>query len=107
MSDSNSVTKITSEQALRDLVKTQPIVVVDFYADWCGPCKVAAPKFAELASKYTKAKFVSLNVDELQETASNMGIKSIPTFIIYKDGMPAHRVVGGNIPEVDRIIASM
>ncbi|MCJ7827869.1 thioredoxin [Patescibacteria group bacterium] len=73
---------------------TQP-VMVDFFAEWCGPCKMAAPVIEELAKEYQgKVKVVKLNVDEGRETSAKYGVMSIPTVIVFKDGQEADRLVG-------------
>ncbi len=70
-------------------------VLVDFYADWCGPCKMVAPIVAELADEYTgKIKVGKLNVDEASETASKYRVMSIPTLMIFKNGTAVDTVVG-------------
>jgi|SRR3989344_1667428 len=61
-------------------------VVVDFYALWCGPCKIMAPVFEKVASKVSSVKFAKLNVDGAQEIAQHYGIVSIPTTVVFKDG---------------------
>ncbi len=65
------------------------IVLVDFYADWCGPCKMLAPILETLASKHSKVKVLKVNVDEEQELAMKYSIMAIPTLIVYKDGKQA------------------
>ncbi|MQG88496.1 MAG: thioredoxin [SAR202 cluster bacterium] len=70
-------------------------VLVDFWADWCGPCKMIAPVVEELAGEYDgKAKFVKLNVDYNPETSAKYGVRSIPTLLIFKGGAPVGQVVG-------------
>jgi thioredoxin 1 len=70
-------------------------VAVDFYADWCGPCKMMAPVFAELAEEYEgRVTFAKLNVDESHETAMANQVMSIPTVIFLKDGEVRDRVTG-------------
>ena len=71
------------------------IVVVDFYADWCGPCKMMAPVFAEAMADYEgRAVFAKVNVDESKEVAIKHNIMSIPTLLFFKDGELAERLVG-------------
>jgi thioredoxin 1 len=70
-------------------------VLVDFYADWCGPCKMIAPIVAELAGEYEGVfKIGKLNVDQEQDTAEKYKVMSIPTLIIYKNGEAVDKVVG-------------
>lgn len=70
-------------------------VLVDFYADWCGPCKMMAPVVEELAKEYEgRAKFVKINVDESPETRDKYNIMSIPTFILFRNGAVAHTEIG-------------
>jgi len=70
-------------------------VLVDFWADWCGPCKMIAPVVEELAEEYDgKFNFTKVDVDANPETATNFGIRSIPTLLIFKDGKVADQIVG-------------
>jgi len=77
-----------------DIINSNEIVVVDFYADWCRPCKIMEPIIEELANKYQNIIFGKINVDEEIELSQNFNIMSIPTFIIFKKGKPVHKIIG-------------
>lgn len=69
-------------------------VLVDFYADWCGPCKMLTPVIDEIAAEHPEVKIVKLNVDNAPEIASRYSVMSIPTLIVFKNGQPAGQSVG-------------
>lgn len=70
-------------------------LLVDFWAEWCGPCKMIAPILEEIAAERpTKMKLAKLNIDENLDTARRFEVMSIPTLILFKDGKPMHRIVG-------------
>lgn len=74
------------------------VVFVDFYADWCGPCKIMSPILEELATEMTDVKFVKVDVDAEMELSQRYGVMSIPTFVVFKDG----KQVGGFIGARDK-----
>ena len=78
-----------------DVIKSDIPVIVDFFATWCGPCKMIAPILDQLADEFNgKAKIVKLDVDQSKEVAIQYGVKSVPTLVFFKDGEIADKVVG-------------
>jgi thioredoxin 1 len=67
---------------------------VDFWAPWCGPCRVIAPSLEEIAGEREDLRIVKLNVDDNQVTAARYDVMSIPTLILFKNGEPAHKIIG-------------
>lgn len=87
--------KLSSENFEKEVIKSEQPVLIDFYADWCGPCKMMAPIVEELAKDLQgKVKVGKINVDENQELSMEYGIMSIPTVIIFKEGKEFKRFVG-------------
>ena len=79
----------------RLVLKSELVTVVDFYADWCGPCRLVGPVIEGLSSSYDgKVKFVKVDVDSNQRLAARYGIQSIPTVMVFRNGMVADRIVG-------------
>ncbi|MFC1584935.1 thioredoxin [Fibrobacterota bacterium] len=90
-----NITALTDSNFNQEVLQQTGVVLVDFWAPWCGPCKMIAPIVEEIAGEYAgKIKVGKLNTDEAPQTAANFGIRSIPTLIIYKDGKPAEQIVG-------------
>lgn len=80
-----------------EVINSNKPVAVDFWAAWCGPCRMLAPVFEELSGEYDgKVKFCKVNIDEQGALAAQYGVVSIPTVIIFKDGKEAKRIVGAH-----------
>ena len=87
--------KLNSENFESEVLNANEKVLVDFYADWCGPCKMMAPVIEELAEELQeKAKVGKINVDESTDTATQYDVMSIPTIIIFKNGKEVKRFIG-------------
>ena len=87
-------TSVTDDQFPTEVLGADSPVLVDFWAEWCGPCKMVGPIVDEIADEQASIKVMKLNVDENPETARKYGVMSIPTLLVFKDGEPAKRIVG-------------
>lgn len=87
--------EVTDQTFDRDVLQSSEPVLVDFWAPWCGPCRMVAPIVEELAEEYAgRVKFVKLNTDENPTTAARYGIRSIPTLLVFKNGQPVGQIIG-------------
>lgn len=89
-----SVIKLNSENFNQEIMMHTGVALVDFYADWCGPCKMVSPIVDEIAEEYSSIKVGKINVDESPELAVSFGVVSIPTLVVMKDGKEQSRIVG-------------
>ncbi len=89
-----SVLKITSENFESEVINSKEPVMIDFFANWCGPCKMMSPVIDEIAEELQNIKVGKINVDENQDLAMKYNVMSIPTIVIIKDGKEIKRFVG-------------
>lgn len=83
------------DELLQELLAEEPLLFVDFYADWCGPCKAVAPVVERAAREYRgRVTFGKLNIDGSRRAAARFGVRSIPTLILFRDGKQVSRVQG-------------
>jgi len=90
--------EVTDKNFESEIIKAGKPAIVDFWAPWCGPCRVMAPAFEALAAKNPDVKFAKINVDENNETANKYRVASIPTVLFFKDGIIKDMSVGA-VPE--------
>jgi len=92
---SDDIKHVTDASYQQDVLEADSPVLVDFWAPWCGPCRMIAPVVEELAKEYSgKVTFAKMNTDENPDTPGNLGIRGIPTLILYLNGEEADRMVG-------------
>ena len=103
---SDLVTEVSDSSFELDVLKSEKPVLVDFWAEWCAPCRMLAPTVDAVAEKYSaNARVVKLNVDDNPAVSQRYGIKGIPTLILFKAGREEERVVGATSKEaISRII---
>lgn len=91
---SETISHVTDATFQNDVLDAKGPVVVDFWAPWCGPCRMLAPVLEALADEYEDVAFIKMNTDEHPMTPAKLGIRGIPTLIFYVDGEEADRMVG-------------
>jgi thioredoxin 1 len=95
MADGKNLVNVTDDSFQKDVLEAEIPTAVDFWATWCGPCRMIGPLFEELSNEYVgKVKFAKVNVDENPKTPSNFGVRGIPTVIMFKGGKAVDQVVG-------------
>ena len=88
------ITTVTDSNFQAEVLESDVPVLVDFWAPWCGPCRVIAPSLEEINEEQDNLRVVKLNVDDNQQTAARYDVMSIPTLIVFKDGEVATRIIG-------------
>ncbi|HET8673656.1 MAG TPA: thioredoxin [Thermoleophilaceae bacterium] len=89
-----NITDVTDDNFQAEVLESEHPVLVDFWAPWCGPCRIIAPSLEELNEEIENFRVVKLNVDDNQQTAAQYEVMSIPTLIVFKNGQPAKKIIG-------------
>lgn len=103
---SGNINIFSDENFENEVLNSETPVLVDFWAPWCGPCRIIAPVVEEISETYEgKLKVGKLNVDDNQKTSMKFGIRSIPTLLVFKDGEVAEQIIGA-VPktEIERVV---
>lgn len=100
------VKQITSVSEFDSAIAVDKLVVVDFFATWCGPCKMIAPMIEKFAAEYSTADFYKLDVDDLPEVAQKNEVSAMPTLVLFKNGKEVAKVVGANPAAIKQAIAN-
>jgi thioredoxin 1 len=88
------ITEVTDANFQAEVIESETPVLVDFWAPWCGPCRLVAPVLEEINAERDDLRVVKLNTDDNPHTAANYGILAIPTMLLFRDGAEAHRIQG-------------
>jgi thioredoxin 1 len=88
------ITQVSDSNFQAEVIESEQPVLVDFWAPWCGPCRIVAPVLEDIAGERDDLKIVKLNIDENQETAATYSILAIPTMVLFRNGQEAKRIQG-------------
>jgi len=100
------VTPITSSDQFRNIINSGKVVVIDFWATWCGPCRAISPVLEQLSNvgTYSAVEFYKVDVDEQSAISQEVGIRAMPTFVVFKDGNKIDELVGASPPGLQALV---
>ncbi|KAF8555117.1 thioredoxin [Imleria badia] len=103
-----TVQEIKSFSEFQDLINSGKVIIIDFWASWCGPCRAISPVFEKISDDpaYVGAEFYKVNTDEQEQISEELGIRSLPTFQVYKDGNKIREQIGANPAGLQTLVQS-
>jgi len=102
-----TVVQLTTDMDVRRAIQTSPnLVVIDFYAHWCGPCKVLAPVMGALAARHPTVDVYKVDVDQLSAIADQLSVTSLPTILLFKAGIEVARIVGADKTVIEAAVVA-
>ena len=106
-----AINEVTDSNFQAEVLENDKPVLVDFWAPWCGPCRIVAPHLEELAGEREDLRIVKLNVDDNPQTAAQYNVMSIPMLLLFKNGQPVHQIIGAMpksrlVQEIDPALAA-
>ncbi|KAF9776649.1 hypothetical protein IL306_005150 [Fusarium sp. DS 682] len=99
-----TVHEVNSLSEFREVLKNNKVVLADFWAPWCGPCRFISPVVEKISESVDSIHFIKVNVDEAEDVSQEYGIRAMPTFMLFKDGEKADEVVGADPSKLERLI---
>ncbi|KAI0992146.1 hypothetical protein K3495_g16040 [Podosphaera aphanis] len=101
------VHQITSKSDFDSTIKSHKLVLLDAYADWCGPCKAIAPRINQFSTEYSDVRFIKVDVEAVPDITTALNIRAMPYFIFFKDGEKVAEVVGAHPVDIDEKLRAL